>query len=599
VRAYRLLFGDLVKRLGWRFPVLVAATALAGLGEGVAVVLLLPLLNRIGVAAASGQGAIVKRLDQILTVLGATGPLSILTVVIAVAAAQTALSISLNWWTARLARRYQRQRQSELFGAFIRAKWNFIIEKRAGEITNAIVTESERLGRAFTICLSLLGGAVATVVYVTLSLLIAWPVTLFLLCFGLAAALTMAHLYKKSFAVGKSLAPLNAELQSVVNEYLGGVKFIKASGSDELAVTRIEPLLRKLEKANAFATSLPGTVRNCLEFIALIGLGVILVLASERMGVAAGNAVLVLALFGRLFPRITAMQSQLHYLNNNVHAVETINRLQMAAEAEAERQDRSAEALPIEPPTTLIARNLQVQLGERVVLDSVNLVVPIPGAVAIVGKSGAGKSTLIHALLGLVPTSAGSIELGGYDFASAPLRAWRRLIGYVPQETILFHASIRENLLLGKPDASAAEIEVAAKRAHAHDFITALPQKYDTIIGDQGVLLSGGQRQRLGIARALLSDPILLLLDEAMSALDAESESELARTLGELRKHMGILIVAHRLGAARTADSIYVIAEGRVVENGSWNELMARRERLFSLVEAQSLDRDSAAKTTV
>jgi ABC-type multidrug transport system fused ATPase/permease subunit len=279
----------------------------------------------------------------------------------------------------------------------------------------------------------------------------------------------------------------------------------------------------------------------------------------------------------------------MHYLTGNLHAIEVIDQLQGQAEAEAERQDGSGAALKIGLPTTLAVRNLQVRLGERTVLDQVNLTLPIPGVLAVVGRSGAGKSTLVHTLLGLVDASAGSIRLGDYEFAAAPLRAWRHAIGYVPQETILFHASIRDNLTLVKPDASQAEIETAARRAHAYEFIQAWPQGFDTIIGDQGVKLSGGQRQRLGIARALLTNPSLLLMDEAMSALDTESEAELLRTIEDLRKETGILIVAHRLAAVRTADAICVLEAGRVAEAGTWSELMARRSRLYALAEAQSL----------
>jgi ATP-binding cassette subfamily C protein len=202
----------------------------------------------------------------------------------------------------------------------------------------------------------------------------------------------------------------------------------------------------------------------------------------------------------------------------------------------------------------------------------------------------------VHALLGLAEPSEGTIRLGAHDLAAAPLSAWRRAIGYVPQETILFHASIRENLTLVHPSVSDAEIKIAAQRAHAYDFIQALPKGFDTIIGDQGVKLSGGQRQRLGIARALLGNPVLLLLDEAMSALDGQSETEVLRALEELRGQMGILLVAHRLAAARTADVICVFDTGRVVETGSWNELMSRKKRLYALAEAQSFTED---RTTV
>jgi ATP-binding cassette subfamily C protein len=576
-------------RLGWRFPVLVAWTALVGLSEGISVILLLPLLRRVGIAAGSSQGLVTGLVNKSLAFIGATEPLPILAVILAVAGIQAILTIALNWWSVKLARHYQSRRQLEMFRAFMRARWSFIAARKAGEMTNAIVTESERLGRAFTISLSLVGSLVIAAIYLILSLLIAWQVTLSLIICAGVAALCMVRLYRKGYAAGKSLAPLDAELQSALNEQFAGAKFIKASGIDDRAATLIEPLLRQLEDANTFAGAAPGTVRGVLEFTGLVGLAIILVLAGEGMGVAAGNIVIVLALFGRLFPRLTAVQAQMHYLTGNLHAVEVIDQLQKAAEAEAERQDGSGETLKIAQPSTLSLRNLQVRLGERLVLDQINLTLPVPGVLAVVGRSGAGKSTLVHTLLGLVDASAGSIRLGDYDFATAPLRAWRHAIGYVPQETILFHASIRENLTLVKPNASPAEIETAARRAHAYEFIQAWPEGFDTVIGDQGVKLSGGQRQRLGIARALLTNPSLLLMDEAMSALDTESEAELMRTIEDLRKEMGILIVAHRLAAVRTADTICVLDAGRVVEAGTWNELMARRARLYALAEAQSL----------
>jgi ABC-type multidrug transport system fused ATPase/permease subunit len=152
---------------------------------------------------------------------------------------------------------------------------------------------------------------------------------------------------------------------------------------------------------------------------------------------------------------------------------------------------------------------------------------------------------------------------------------------------MLFHAAVRDNLAFADPDASDADVAIAARRAHAHEFINALPQGYHTIIGDQGVRLSGGQRQRLGIARALLTNPKLLILDEAMSALDAEAEAMLVLTLEELRTEMGILMITHRLAAVRNADLICVLEAGRIVEAGSWNELIAGRSRLHALLESQ------------
>jgi ATP-binding cassette, subfamily C, bacterial len=590
---YLLLFRDVIRGLGWRFPVLISWTALVGLGEGISVVLLLPLLNRLGIPVTSSQGVVSKSLERALSLTGATDPVAILFVIIAITAVQTVLTIALTWWTAQLTRRYQSERQMQLFGSLMRAKWAFLADRKAGELTSAIITESERLAGGFTICLSLLAISVVTLIYVFLSLFITWQVTLSLIGFAVVAGLAMTQVYGRTYAIGRSLAPLNAELQSDLIENFAGAKFIKAISGVDRATKRVETVVQKLEKANVAANSLPATVRSLLEFLAFAGLASILVLGSGWMGVAAGNVVVVLALFGRLFPRITSMQAQVHHLNWNVHAIGIINALQSAAEAEAERPDRPGgdEILEVDLPTAATVRSLEVKFGERKALNGVDLELHMPGLVAVVGGSGAGKSTLVHTLLGLTEPSAGSIRLGNYDFASTPLSSWRRAIGYVPQETILFHASIRDNLTFANPAASTAEVEVAARRAHAHEFIKALPEGYDTIIGDQGVKLSGGQRQRLGIARALLSSPLLLILDEAMSALDSESEIEILRTLEELRKQVGILIIAHRLAAVSSADSIYVFEHGRIAESGTWDELMARHGRLYALATAQGLHR--------
>ena len=594
MNVYRLLFSDLAVRLGWRFPALVALMTLVGLSEGTSIALLLPLLSGMGVSSSSTPNSTMAMLENGLALIGATDPVRILVVIIMVATVQAVLFLTLSWWTATLARRYQSQRQSDLFRAFMRAKWSFTVDRKAGDLTNVIVTESERLGLAFTTGLSMISTAVVMLIYFGFSLIIAWQVALTVIAFALLSGLALIGLYRKSYATGQSLPPLNAELQSMLQEHFSGIKIVKATASEERVAARIDPLLRKIERVNALGGFLPVMVRGVLEFLALIGLAVMFVLGSKGMGIALGNVLVVLALFARLFPRVTTLQAQLHYLNSHVHAIAVINQMQSAAEAEAERQDYAPEPLKIKLPTALVVRNLDVTFGQRKVLDQVNLTLTIPGMLAIVGGSGAGKSTIGHAVLGLVEPSAGSIRLDQHELASVSLGAWRRAIGFVPQETILFHTSVWENLTLANPAASRAEVDLAVRRAHAHDFINALPEGYDTQIGDQGVKLSGGQRQRLAIARALLTNPSLLVLDEALSALDAESEAELLQTLEELRNEMGILIIAHRLAAVRTADSICVFEGGRIIETGSWNDLMARRTRLYSLAEAQSLGHDQS-----
>lgn len=588
---YVRLFRSIVGFLRWRFPALLVLMVLVGLTEGLSVTLLLPLLSHIGISYTAGPGAASAMLNRGLGAIGASvGTLGILFILIAVAAVQGILSVALQWWMAHVARGYQRRRQSQLFGAFMHAQWEFVIGRKAGELTNAIVSESERLGQAFLVGLYLISTVIITCIYLAFALAIAWPITLTLIGCALLMTLAVLGLYRTSFAVGSAIAPLNAELQTVLGERISSIKIVKATASEDIAAALVDRIVGKLERANILANFLPALVRGLFEFLAFVMLAATFVFGEHGFGIAPGNIIVVFALFVRLFPRITTLQGYLHVLNSFLHGLDTIDTLQMAADAHAERTGDHRGALSVKPPSRLQLHDVDVQFGEQKVLDQINLTIPLPGMIGIVGASGAGKSTIGHAILGLVLPSAGTIMLGSYDLASVSLRVWRRAIGYVPQETILFHTSVRDNLTITKPDATAAEIELAARRAQAHGFIGELPRGYDTVIGDQGVKLSGGQRQRLGIARALLADPILLLMDEAMSALDSESEAEVLRTLEELRRQMGIMIVAHRLGAVRTADCIYVVEAGRVVETGTWNELMTRRTRLYELAEAQSFD---------
>jgi subfamily B ATP-binding cassette protein MsbA len=208
-------------------------------------------------------------------------------------------------------------------------------------------------------------------------------------------------------------------------------------------------------------------------------------------------------------------------------------------------------------------------------LAGVSLDVPAGQKIALVGPSGAGKSTIFNLLLRFYDAQSGAIILDGQDIQSVTLQSLRAAIGVVTQEAVLFDESVADNIALGKPGASLGEIKAAAKNAAAHDFIMAMPEGYDTRVGEGGLKLSGGQRQRIAIARAMLRNAPILLLDEATSALDAESERQVQEALARLMKGRTTIVIAHRLSTVVDADRIYVLERGKVVQSGAHAELVA------------------------
>jgi ATP-binding cassette subfamily B protein len=225
---------------------------------------------------------------------------------------------------------------------------------------------------------------------------------------------------------------------------------------------------------------------------------------------------------------------------------------------------------------------------DRLVLKNISLEVPAGKTFGIAGSTGGGKTTLIKLLLRLYDVSSGDILLDGIDVRKVDLHDLRQKISLVTQEVYLFHGTIRENIAYGVPDADEAAIQAAAQQAQLHDFILQLPDQYDSLIGERGIKLSGGQRQRLSIARAILKNAPILILDEATSAVDTETERAIQESLRDLTRNKTAIIIAHRLSTIRNADQIIVIQNGRIAETGTHEELVDQGKIYAGLWQVQT-----------
>lgn len=586
----RLLLTDIWENFGFRVIAIVLLTALVGLSEGIGTALLFPLLTRIGVQATPPSGVAGKFIMEWGGLFDPhDGPGAVLVVLVVILLLQAMLSILLNWRMASMQRGYTARWQNRLFAACIRAEWKFLAERKAGALVSIIATETGRLAAAFMTLAQLFATLVVTLVYCGFALIVSWQATLALVALAGVLVVMGGRLLRKSHRIGRGMAADNSRLQVLASEYLSGAKLVKALTAEGRAIAAVAEVTGRIEHSLRLATFVPAVMRSMFEVFGLLGFALLMVYGTQAMNVAPANILVVLALFARLFPRFNTLQSHLHNLSAHAPAIIEARNLVEAAESECEpTADSAVPPLEIALPTHLSIQSLHAGFGKQDVLHGVTTDLPVPGFTGIVGESGTGKSTLVHCLMRLVPIRQGKLWLGKSLINQIPLSAWRRSIGFVPQETIFFHASVRENMLFAKPDATQVQIESATKRAHAHEFIQALPQGYETVIGDQGVSLSGGQRQRLGIARALLTEPRILIMDEPTSALDSETEAEVMATLESLRETLGIIVVAHRLATVRGADKIVVLASGRVAEEGSWDDLMKENGRLRALAEFQN-----------
>ena len=553
-----------------------AVTLLIGISflEGSSLVMLAPLLHSLGFGGLGVTRGIPAALMTFLQGKNAHRALaSVLGIFIALKIAQALLRAFSNTLNLRIQTDFICFLRERFYRALMQANWLFLTRQRSSDLSQTLLTELPLVGAGVRHALALLSILLLTLVQIGIALMVSPSMTCLALGAGAIVGLGLRQLRRHSHLLGEQGYGQRAEMAAAVSEHLAGMRIAKGHGRETQHFAHFRRAMTEIAVHTMRLQRVTAVIGVWLEVGAVLALSVFVYFAVDRVGPA--ELLVLVFVFTRLLAQATNVQTVWHDIGLTLPSYINSERL---------REELTAAAEPPEPVVVerLILReriqleNVSFQYGSARpagALERINLTIPARQAIALCGSSGAGKSTLADILLGLLTPTTGRVLIDGAELASERVHRWRQSVGYVPQETFLFHESVRANLLWAQPDATESDLRAALRAAAAEEFVDRLPSRLDTIVGDRGVRLSGGERQRIALARALLRRPTLLLLDEATSALDPVNERLVQDAIARLRGELTLVLIAHRLSTLRMADRIVVLESGRVVEAGVWDEL--------------------------
>lgn len=470
---------------------------------------------------------------------------------------------------------------------------DYYAKTKVGDLINSLGGEIGRATSAIGNTVKLIILVITILVFVGLLLSISWELTIaatFLLCL---VTLTNQYAISRSKKFGTQLSEMSRTYSITVLETLNGIRLVKATGSEEREYARIKKLIRDREIAEFESQVNSEAIAPVSEIMGISAILLIVFLSRTLFANEITSLSAVLLTYLLVLLRLLPFISQLNTLRSSFASTAT----SVEIVTDFLRWDNKPLMGNGDIPYTKLEKGIHFNHisfsypgHEKLVLEDVDLYLPHGTTLALVGSSGAGKSTLADLLPRFYDPTSGCITLDDKDIREFNLKSLRTAMGIVSQDTFLFNDSVRTNITYGRPEATEEELLAAARLANAYEFINKLPQGFDTLIGDRGVMLSGGQRQRLAIARALLQDPEILILDEATSALDTVSERLVQTALDNLSRDRTTMVIAHRLSTVQKADQIAVLDQGRVVEVGTHEELLQKGgyySRLYSMQFAE------------
>ena len=478
--------------------------------------------------------------------------------------------------------------------------YGFYDTHHIGEIMSRMTGDIEGV-RVFIV--TAVVGVVENLLMFVLSLigmsLMSWQLTLCMVCFCPLVAFVAWRLQRKIRPAHMAVREQNAVLNTRTQENIAGVRVVKAFAREEHEKQAFSMDNQKVLQNNLQVTWIWSTFFPLMDMIASFAVPV-LILAGSALVIHGDLQIgTLVGATGFVWMIIAPMRQVANFVNVTTNGL-------VSSEKLIYYMDLGSMIRNPEKPRDIVKRDGQVDFdhvtfkyGDKAVLHDIDLHVKPGQTIAVMGATGAGKTTLVTLLGRYYDVILGSVKVDGVDVREQNLQDLRCHIGVVMQETFLYSETIADNIRYGRPEATMAEVQTAARAAQAEDFILQMPQGYDTVVGERGLGLSGGQKQRVALARAILHDPCILIFDDATSAVDMETEAEIQKALGSVMKGRTTFIIAHRISSVRRADLIVVLQEGRIAERGTHKELLALNGLYASMYRDQTRDFVTAQKAGV
>lgn len=584
------------KFIGRRVYIVFVLTAAVAVAEGLGITLLLPLIE----AADAGNtdremSAYAVALNSFLEFIGiGSSMIGILLFIGVVFIAKGALKFGEGAYLAYLKSRLMVEIKGKMFDAYSTMDYSYYIKKNTGHFINIINGQISNFISSFNTFKSFLSTIIMSVAYLLVAVLLAWRFALMAVVVGVIILFLFRWLNEFVKDLSRKAAHEASDLNKFLVQSLQGFKYLASTSEMGYLKGGIFGSIKKLA-GYQYKKGLAGSFTTAIkEPVSVLFLLLVIIIQVTVFDAPVAPIFVALLLFHRGMQQIIGIQSKWQSTLDNAGSLEMV--IDEFNTVRSEQEPVGSNELKV-LNNDIIFKDVSYAYNREDgdVLKNINIEIPVNQTVAFVGESGAGKSTLIDMLTLMLRPNKGEVYIDGVAGTAVERKSWRRQIGYVSQETVVFDDKVANNINLWKGDYEndpeiRQRVQEAAKKAYALDFINELPEGFDTVVGDRGVRLSGGQRQRLFIARELFKMPNLLILDEATSALDSDSESFIQQSIDNLKGSMTVVIIAHRLSTIKNSDKIYVLEEGEVVEFGSYDDLTINKNGRFKeMVEMQSL----------